>query len=159
MSRSLTPATSFLKKHKVSFTEHEYAYVERGGTAASAAALGVEEHIVVKTLVMEDDSKKPFVVLMHGDRSVSQKALARALGTKSVTPCSPEVAQRHSGYQVGGTSPFGLRKPLPIYVEETILRLPQIYINGGGRGYLVCLEPNVLTTLLHAKPVVCGNEA
>ncbi|MFO0666889.1 MAG: aminoacyl-tRNA deacylase [Polyangiaceae bacterium] len=156
MSRALTPATNYLRKQGISYTEHEYTYVDRGGTAASAAALGVDEHSVVKTLVMEDAAKKPLVVLMHGDRSVSQKALARAIGTKSVEPCTPETAQRHSGYQVGGTSPFGLRKPLPIYVEESILALPLVYVNGGGRGYLVGIDPKVFLIPLGARTVTCG---
>lgn len=156
MSRALTPATNYLRKQGISYTEHEYTYVDRGGTAASAAALGVDEHCVVKTLVMEDAAKKPLVVLMHGDRSVSQKALARAIGTKSVEPCTPETAQRHSGYQVGGTSPFGLRKPLPIYVEESILALPLVYVNGGGRGYLVGIDPKVFLIPLGARTVTCG---
>lgn len=156
MSRALTPATNYLRKQGISYTEHEYTYVDRGGTAASAAALGVDEHCVVKTLVMEDAAKKPLVVLMHGDRSVSQKALARAIGTKSVEPCTPETAQRHSGYQVGGTSPFGLRKPLPIYVEESILALPLVYVNGGGRGYLVGIDPKAFLIPLGARAVTCG---
>lgn len=156
MSRAVTPATAMLRKHGVAYTEHEYAYVDRGGTAASAAALGVPEHEIIKTLVMEDAAKKPLVILMHGDRSVSQKALARAIGTKAVEPCAPETAQRHSGYQVGGTSPFGLRKPMPIYLEESILALPRVYVNGGGRGYLVALDPQVFVKVLGAKAVTCG---
>ncbi len=155
MSRhvSETPATAFLKKKRVAFTEHPYEYEERGGTRVSAAQLGVPENIVVKTLVMEDEDKKPLVVLMHGDREVSTKNLARQIGKKRVEPCSPDVAQRHSGYQVGGTSPFGLRKPMPIYVERTILDLERIYINGGRRGFLVAIDPNELVRVVEAKAV------
>lgn len=153
---SETPATAWLRRRRVPFTEHVYEYVDRGGTGESARQLGVDEHAVVKTLVMEDDGGRPLVVLMHGDRSVSTKALARALGVKRVQPCAPEVAARHSGYQVGGTSPFGTRKQLPIYVEESILALPVIYINGGRRGYLVGIAPDVLRTPLGARPVACA---
>ena len=153
---SETPATAWLRRHRVPFTEHVYAYVDRGGTGESARQLGVDEHRVVKTLVMEDDAGRPLVVLMHGDRNVSTKALARALGVKRVQPCAPEVAERHSGYQVGGTSPFATRKQLPIYVEESILALPAIYINGGRRGYLVGIAPDVLRTPLGARPVACA---
>lgn len=154
MSRiSETPATAFLKKNKVAFTEHPYEYEERGGTRVSSEKLGVEEHAVVKTLVMEDDDKKPLVVLMHGDRDVSTKNLARQIGKKRVEPCKPEVAERHSGYQVGGTSPFGLRKPMPVYVEKTILDLERIYINGGRRGFLVGIAPAELVRVVSAKPV------
>ena len=151
-----TPATVFLKANGVSYTEHEYDYVERGGTEVSAQALGVPEHEVVKTLVMQDDRARPLIVLMHGDRQVSTKNLARQIGAKSVDPCTPDVAQRHSGYLVGGTSPFGTRKAMPVYVEESILALPRICINGGRRGYLVGIEPAVLTRLLGAKPVECA---
>ena len=154
---SETPATQWLRRHGVSFTEHVYEYVEHGGTAESARQLGVDEHAVVKTLVMHDEAARPLVVLMHGDRTVSTKNLARAIGAKSVEPCKPEVAQRHSGYQVGGTSPFGFRKDVPVYVQETILELPRILINGGRRGYLVGIEPPVLVEKLHAKPVQCAN--
>jgi Cys-tRNA(Pro) deacylase len=150
---SETPATSFLKQKGVAFGEHPYPYVEKGGTAASASALGVDEHAVVKTLVMEDEDKKPLIVLMHGDREVSTKNLARQLGKKTVSPCKPDVAERHSGYQVGGTSPFGTRKAMPIYVEKTILDLERIYINGGRRGFLVSIAPSVLVETLGAKPV------
>lgn len=153
---SETPATAWLRRHGVAFTEHVYDYVDRGGTAESARQLGVDEHHVVKTLVMEDDAGRPLVVLMHGDRSVSTKALARALGVKRVQPCAPEVAERHSGYQVGGTSPFGTRKRLPVYVEATILELPAIYINGGRRGYLVGIAPAVLRAPLGAEAVRCA---
>ena len=153
---SLTPATQALRGWGVPYTEHVYEYVDRGGTAESARQLGVEEHAVIKTLVMQDERAEPLVVLMHGDRQVSTKALARELGRKSVEPCSPEVAQRHSGYQVGGTSPFGLRKPMPVCVEAGILALPRILINGGRRGYLVVLAPSVLTARLAARPVHCA---
>ena len=154
---SETPATQWLRGQGVSFTEHVYDYVEHGGTAESAAQLGVPEHEVVKTLVMQDDAARPLVVLMHGDRQVSTKNLARAIGVKSVEPCRPEVAQRHSGYQVGGTSPFGFRKEVPVYVQETILALPRILINGGRRGYLLGIPPGVLVDTLHARPVQCAN--
>ena len=154
---SETPATQWLRGQGVSFTEYVYDYVEHGGTAESAAQLGVPEHEVVKTLVMQDDAARPLVVLMHGDRQVSTKNLARAIGVKSVEPCRPEVAQRHSGYQVGGTSPFGFRKEVPVYVQETILALPRILINGGRRGYLLGIPPGVLVDTLHARPVQCAN--
>ena len=155
---SETPATALLRRSKVVFSEHVYDYVDRGGTAESARQLGVDEHAVVKTLVMEDESGRPLIVLMHGDRSVSTKALARALSVKRIAPCAPEVAERHSGYQVGGTSPFGTRKRLPIYVEATVLDLPSIYVNGGRRGYLVGIAPAVLTSVLGAVPVTCAAE-
>jgi Cys-tRNA(Pro) deacylase len=148
-----TPATSYLRQHNVSFTEHLYNYVERGGTAESAKQLGVDEHAVVKTLVMQDHDAKPLIILMHGDRQVSLKNFARQIGAKKVEPCKPEVAQRHTGYQVGGTSPFGTRKLLPVYVERSILSLPSIYINGGHRGFLVQISPSVLTNLPHAQAV------
>jgi Cys-tRNA(Pro) deacylase len=153
---SETPATQWLKQAGVAFTEHPYDYVEHGGTAESARQLGVAEHAVIKTLVMQDDKGQPLIVLMHGDRQVSTKNLAREIGAKSVEPCKPEVAQRHSGYLVGGTSPFGMRKALPVYVEATVLALPAICINGGRRGYLVGLSPQVLTGPLGAKPVHCA---
>ena len=153
---SETPATQLLRDRGVEFTEHVYEYVERGGTAVSAQALGVEEHSVVKTLVMEDERGAPLIVLMHGDRTVSTKNLARQIGRKKVEPCKPDVAQRHSGYMVGGTSPFGTRKRLPVYVERTVLELPRIYINGGRRGYLVGISPAVLATLVQAAPVDCA---
>jgi Cys-tRNA(Pro) deacylase len=153
---SETPATAFLREHNVTFSEHPYEYVEHGGTSVSAQKLGVDEHAVVKTLVMQDQDAKPLVVLMHGNRQVSLKNLARQIGAKKVEPCKPEVAQRHSGYQVGGTSPFGLRKEMPIFVERTVLALPLIYINGGRRGYLVGIEPRVLTDVLKAQPVDCA---
>ncbi|MBE0622353.1 MAG: Cys-tRNA(Pro) deacylase [Burkholderiales bacterium] len=150
---SETPATAFLKKHGVAYTEHVYAYEEHGGTAVSARELGVPEHEVVKTLVMEDEAKRAFVVLMHGDRKVSTKNLARQIGAKKVEPCTPEAANRHSGYLVGGTSPFGTRKHLPVYVESSVLGLQKIYINGGRRGYLVGIDPGELVRLLGAKAV------
>lgn len=153
---SETPATQWLRLHGVPFTEHPYDYVDHGGTAESARQLGVPEHEVVKTLVMQDDKARPLVVLMHGDRQVSTKNLARQIGVKSVEPCAPEVAQRHSGYQVGGTSPFGLRKPVPVYVEDTVLALPRILINGGRRGYLVGIAPAALRDVLGARPVQCA---
>jgi Cys-tRNA(Pro) deacylase len=153
---SETPATAWLREHGVAFSEHVYDYVEHGGTEESSRQLGVSEHEVVKTLVMQDDKREPLIVLMHGDRQVSTKNLARAIGAKSVEPCTPEAAQRHSGYQVGGTSPFGMRKAMPVYVEESVLALPRICINGGRRGYLVGIDPAALTTLLGAKPVHCA---
>jgi len=156
---SETPATQWLRKHRIAFGEHTYAYVERGGTAESARALAVAEHSVIKTLVMEDEAQRPLIVLMHGDRQVSTKNLARQAGLKRVAPCAPETAQRHSGYLVGGTSPFGTRKPLPVYCEKSILDLTTIYINGGRRGYLVSLSPMVLVDVLGAKPVECGLQA
>ncbi len=150
---SETPATAFLKKHGVSYTGHSYEYEEHGGTAVSARELGVPERAVVKTLVMQDDKAAPLIVLMHGDRKVSTKNLARQIGVKGVEPCKPEVAQRHSGYQVGGTSPFGTRKRMPVYVEKTILELDKIYINGGRRGYLVGIAPGELTRVLQVVVV------
>jgi Cys-tRNA(Pro) deacylase len=154
---SETPATQMLKRAGVVFTEHVYDYVEHGGTAESSKQLGVDEHAVVKTLVMQDEKAEPLIVLMHGDRTVSLKELARQIPCKKVEPCKPEVAQRHSGYQVGGTSPFGVRKAMPVFVEASILTLPRICINGGRRGYLVGIEPRVLTDLLGARPVSCAN--
>ena len=153
---SETPATAWLRERGIVFSEHVYEYVEHGGTAESARQLGVDEHAVVKTLVMQDEKREPLIVLMHGDRQVSTKNLARAIGAKSVEPCTSEVAQRHSGYQVGGTSPFGTRKAMPVFVEETVLALPRICINGGRRGYLVGIAPAVLTQALGAKPVSCA---
>jgi len=154
---SETPATQFLRRHGVAFGEHPYDYVEHGGTGESARQLGVDEHQVVKTLVMEDEHAKPLIVLMHGDRTVSTKNLARQIGTKRVEPCKPEVANRHSGYLIGGTSPFGTRKQMPVYVESTILEMERIWLNGGRRGFLVSIEPKVLTGLLGAKPVQCAS--
>jgi len=153
---SQTPATAWLEQHGVAYTEHPYDYVEHGGTAESARQLGVEEHAVIKTLVMQDERAQPLVVLMHGDRQVSTKNLARAIAAKSVEPCQPEVAQRHSGYLVGGTSPFGLRKAMPVYVEASVLELARIYINGGRRGFLVALAPQVITQQLGARTVSCA---
>ena len=153
---SETPATQFLRRHGVGFTEHVYDYVEHGGTAESARQLGVAEAQVVKTLVMQDERAQPLIVLMHGDKQVSTKNLARQIGAKSIEPCTPEVAQRHSGYQVGGTSPFGLRKALPVYVEASVLALPRICINGGRRGFLVGIAPQVLSELLGAQAVHCA---
>jgi len=148
----VTPAVRMLRTAGVAFTEHPYAYEEKGGTAVSARELGVDEHAVVKTLIMEDERKLPLIVLMHGDRQVSTKELARVMGVKSVVPCTPETAFRHSGYLVGGTSPFGTRKQMPVYLEETILELPRIYVNGGKRGFLVGLDPRDVVRLL--KPVL-----
>jgi len=153
---SETPATAFLRRHGVPFTEHVYDYVDHGGTAESARQLGVDEHAVVKTLVMQDELGQPLIVLMHGDKQVSTKNLARAIGVKAVQACTPEVAQRHSGYLVGGTSPFGLKKVMPVFVEATVLALPGICINGGRRGFLVGMAPEVLTRLLAARPVDCA---
>ncbi|HEU4458802.1 MAG TPA: aminoacyl-tRNA deacylase [Methylibium sp.] len=153
---SQTPATAWLEREGFVHSEHLYDYVERGGTAESAKQLGVDEHAVVKTLVMQDEHAKPLVVLMHGDRQVSLKALAREIGCKKVEPCAPEVAQRHSGYPVGGTSPFGTKKPMPVYVEASVLALERIFINGGRRGYLVGLAPRPVLERLGARPVRCS---
>jgi Cys-tRNA(Pro) deacylase len=150
---SETPATQFLRKHQVAFSAHPYEYEEHGGTAVSSRELGVLEHDVIKTLVMQDEAARPLIVLMHGDCKVSTKNLARQAGCKSVEPCKPEVANRHTGFLVGGTSPFGTRKTMPVYVEKSILDLPRIYINGGRRGYLVGIEPGVVLRLLDARPV------
>ena len=153
---SETPATAFLKQHAVAFTEHPYAYEEHGGTEVSARELGVAEHAVVKTLIMEDERARPLVVLMHGDRKVSTKNLARQAGLKSVEPCKPEVANRHSGYLIGGTSPFATRKTMPVYVEKTVFGLPRIYINGGRRGFLVGIDPAELRRVLPVTEVEVG---
>ena len=153
---SETPATQLLKANQVDFSEHPYEYLEHGGAQHSAAVLGWDPFTVVKTLIMQDQDAKPLVVLMHGNRKVSTKNLARQIGAKSVEPCKPEVANRHSGYLVGGTSPFGTRKDMPVYIEETILALPCILINGGRRGYLVGIDPQVCVQLLGAKPVQCA---
>jgi Cys-tRNA(Pro) deacylase len=153
---SETPATAWLKARGVAYTEHPYDYVEHGGTAASARQLGVDEHAVIKTLVMQDERAEPLIVLMHGDRQVSTKALAREIGVKAVEPCKPEVAQRHSGYLVGGTSPFGTKKAMRVFVEAGVLALPRILINGGRRGYLVGLAPAVLVDVLGARAVHCA---
>jgi len=155
---SETPATQWLRQHEIAFTGHPYEYVDRGGTAVSASALDVDEGSVVKTLVMEDDRGQALVILMHGNRQVSTRELARQLGVKRVAPCTPDQAQRHTGYLVGGTSPFGMRKALPVYVERTILDLPRIYINGGRRGYLVCLHPGILESTLGARAVQCAQK-
>lgn len=153
---SETPATQVLRDRGVAFSEHVYEYVEHGGTTVSARELGVDEHAVVKTLVMEDERGAPLIVLMHGDCTVSTKNLARQIGRKKVEPCRPDVAQRHSGYLVGGTSPFGVRKAMPVFVERSVLDLPRIYVNGGRRGYLVGIAPEVLTTVARATPVDCA---
>jgi Cys-tRNA(Pro) deacylase len=155
MAVSATPAIHFLRKHGVEFTEHEYRYEARGGTRVSARELGVDEHAVIKTLVMEDQQKQPLIVLMHGDLEVSTKQLAREVGKKAIQPCAPGVAERHTGYQVGGTSPFGTRKALPVYMEASILELRRVLINGGRRGFLVAIAPQDLVrtlspTLVHA---------
>lgn len=151
-----TPATRLLRAHAIPFTEHLYRYQEHGGTRVAAEELGVGEHAVIKTLVMEDQDAKPLIVLMHGDREVSTRQLARQIGCRSVAPCRPEVAHRHTGYLVGGTSPLGTRKPLPVHVERTILDLPQVYINGGSRGFLVGLTPQDLVRLLDPTLVEVG---
>ena len=156
---STTPATLLLRERGVLFTEHVYDYVEHGGTAESARQLDVDEHAVIKTLVMQDERAEPLIVLMHGDASVSTKNLAREIGVKSVEPCKPDVAQRHSGYIVGGTSPFGMRKAMRVFVEASVLELPRILINGGRRGYLVGIAPQVLVDLLNAQPVRCALQA
>ena len=145
-----------LRKAGVAFTEHRYDYVEHGGTAESARQLGWPEHAVIKTLVMQDEKAQPLIVLMHGDRQVSTKNLAREIGVKSVLPCTPDAAQRHSGYLVGGTSPFGLRRAMPVWVEASVLELPRICINGGRRGFLVGMTPAVLVSLVGARPVHCA---
>jgi Cys-tRNA(Pro) deacylase len=145
---SATPAVHFLRKHGVAFTEHQYRYQVRGGTRVSSRELAVDEHTVIKTLVMEDERKQPLIVLMHGDREVSTKQLAREAGHKQIAACSPEAAERHTGYQVGGTSPFGTRKALPVYMEQSIAALPRVFINGGRRGFLVGLAPeDIIRTL------------
>jgi Cys-tRNA(Pro) deacylase len=145
---AVTPATAFLRQHKVAYTEHEFEYVEHGGTGHSSASMGVPERQVIKTLVMENEQAEPLIVLMHGDRKVSTKELARQAGMKRIAPCKPEVASRHSGYLIGGTSPFGTRKRMPIYLERSVLELPRIYINGGRRGYLVGMDASELVRLL-----------
>ena len=155
---SETTATAFLKAQGVAYTEHVYEYVEHGGTTVSSSALGVPEHAVVKTLVMEDQDAKPLIVLMHGDKMVSTKNLARQIGAKSVQPCKPDVAQRHTSYQVGGTSPFGTKKAMPIYLEKTVLDLDHIYINGGRRGYLVGIETLELLRVLDPVMVECARD-
>lgn len=153
---SETPATQLLRANGVAFTEHPYEYLEHGGAQHSAEVLGMDPFTVVKTLVMQDQDARPLIVLMHGNRTVSTKNLARQIGAKSVEPCKPEVANRHSGYLVGGTSPFGTRRAMPVYVEASILELPRIAVNGGRRGYLVGIDPQVCVRLLGAKPVNCA---
>ena len=153
---SETPATQLLKQRGIAFSEHPYAYEEHGGTTVSARELGVDEHAVIKTLVMQDELAKPLIILMHGDRKVSTKNLARQTGRKSIEPCKPDVAQRHSGYMVGGTSPFATKKSMPVYVEESVLLLDTIYINGGRRGYLLGIAPHVLTDVVSARAVTCA---
>ena len=155
---SATPAVHFLRRHAVAFGEHPYRYEERGGTRVSARELHVDEHAVVKTLVMQDDEKEPLIVLMHGDREVSTKQLARQIGRRAVEPCAPAVAERHTGYMVGGTSPFGTRKPLRVFIERTILELPQVYVNGGRRGFLVSVAPSEIVRVLGATPVDVAND-
>ena len=149
----VTSAIRFLREHQVDFIERPYKYEEHGGTGTAAKELGVDEHLVIKTLVMEDDKKRPFITLMHGDREVSTKALARTIGVKSVNPCDPQIALKHTGYMVGGISPFGTKKPLPVYVEETILGLPKIFINAGRRGLLAEISPSDLVRVLNPIPV------
>lgn len=144
----VTPATRYLREHQIGFAGHLYRYEERGGTAHSAACLGVDEHCVIKTLILEDERRQPLIALMHGDRKVSTRELARVLGAKTMTPCDPAVAYRHTGYLVGGTSPFGVRKAMPVYMEASILNLPLIYLNGGKRGFLVSLAPSEVQRLL-----------
>lgn len=159
MAKSKAPVTAavrVLRAHKIDFTDHLYPYVEHGGTAVSARELGVPEHAVVKTLVMQDEAGKPLIVLMHGDLKVSTRELARQIGVKTITPCSPDAANRHSGYMVGGTSPFGTRKTMPVYLEKTILALERIYINGGKRGYLVGMAPADLTRVISPEMVEVG---
>ena len=161
MSKEKTPVTAAIRElrtHKVAFTDHLYEYEEKGGTTVSARELGVDEHAVVKTLVMEDDDRQPLVVLMHGDLKVSTKELARVIGVKTIAPCNPETANRHSGYVVGGTSPFGTRKKMPVYMEQSILELPTIYINGGKRGYLVGVDPKDVARVLAPVMVKVGIE-
>lgn len=153
---SATPATQWLREHGIAFTEHPYDYVERGGSAESARQLGLDEHAVIKTLVMQDERSSPLIVLMHGDRQVSTRQLAREIGVKQVEPCTGDAAQRHTGYQLGGTSPFATRKPLPVWVQRGVLELPRIWINGGRRGFLVALAPHILIEPLGARPVACA---
>lgn len=154
----VTPAIRFLRERKVEFSEHLYQYVEHGGTSTFAKQYHVDEHMVVKTLIMEDENRKPFVVLMHGNEEVSTRELARVIGVKKVAPCTPQTAQKHSGYMVGGTSPFGTRKAMPVYMEETILALPKIYINGGRRGYLIAMDPHDIVKTLNPTLVHVGIE-
>jgi Cys-tRNA(Pro) deacylase len=153
---SETPATQLLRANKIAFTEHPYEYMEHGGAQRGAEMLGLDPFTVIKTLVMQDQDARPLIVLMHGNRTVSTKNLARQIGVKSVEPCKPEVAQRHSGYMVGGTSPFGTRREMPVYIESTVLGLPKIVLNGGRRGYLIGIDPQVCVALLGAVPVECA---
>jgi Cys-tRNA(Pro) deacylase len=153
---SETPATQLLRKHAIAFSEHPYEYVEHGGATWSAQALGLPPMSVVKTLVMQDEAAKPLIILMHGDREVSLKNLARQIGCKKVQPCTPDVAERHSGYKVGGTSPFATKKALRVFVEQSVLELDRVYLNGGQRGYLIGIAPQVLLDVLSAKPVSCA---
>lgn len=150
---SATPAVHALRRHNVPFTEHPYRYEDHGGTSVSSRELAVSEHIVIKTLVMQDAGRKPLIVLMHGDREVSTKALARVTGAKTIEPCRPDVAEKHTGYMVGGTSPFGTRKSMPVYVERSVLELDRVYVNGGRRGFLVALNPKAFVDVLNATPV------
>ncbi|HAT52282.1 MAG: aminoacyl-tRNA deacylase [Betaproteobacteria bacterium] len=159
MKYPVTAAIRFLKSQGVKYTEHLYTYEDRGGTAVSSRELGISEHVVVKTLIMQTEDDKPLVVLMHGDKKVSTKGLARIVGVKSVRPCDPKVANKHSGYVVGGTSPFGTRKVMPIYIEKSIFDLSEIYVNGGARGFLVCLSPQILMDLPNAIPVSVAIES
>ncbi len=153
---SETPATHFLKIHGIAFTEHAYEYIEHGGAQHSAQVLGLDPSTVIKTLVMQDQDAHPLLVLMHGNRLVSTKNLARQIGAKSVQPCKPEVATRHSGYLIGGTSPFATRKSMPVYIEQSILALPEIAINGGRRGFLIGIDPQVCVSLMGAVPIQCA---
>jgi Cys-tRNA(Pro) deacylase len=154
----VTPAIRFLREHQVEYLPHLYKYEERGGTAVSSRELGVDEHLMIKTIIMEDERGNPFIVLMHGDREISAKELARFLGVKTVTPCAPEAANKHTGYLVGGTSPFGTRKAMPVYMEAAILELERVYINGGKRGYLVELDPREIVRVLQPTLVRVGIE-
>lgn len=159
MAKEKTPVTAavrLLRTEKVAFSDHLYDYEEKGGTAASSRELGIDEHAVIKTLIMEDEHRTPLVVLMHGDLQVSTRELARVMGVKQVSPCTAETAQKQSGYLVGGTSPFGTRHPMPVYMEESIAGLPKIYINGGKRGYLVGMAPSELVRVLKPHPVTVG---
>ncbi|MDU0459356.1 MAG: Cys-tRNA(Pro) deacylase [Geobacteraceae bacterium] len=162
MAKEKTPVTAavrMLRAEKVHFTDHLYAYQEKGGTSVSSRELGVDEHAVIKTLVMEDENRQPLIVLMHGDRQVSTRELARIIAAKHVSPCSPDIAQKHTGYMVGGTSPFGTRRQMPVYMEKTIAGLPKIYINGGKRGYLVGIEPGELIRVLKPTVVTVGTDS
>jgi len=155
---SETPATQMLKKLRIPFSEHPYDYIDHGGAQESARQLGIDLHQVAKTLIMEDERAQPLIVIMHGDREVSTKNLARQIGVKKIGPCKPEVAQRHSGYMVGGTSPLGTRKKMPVWIEASLLAFPTIYLNGGRRGYLIGVSPQVLVDLLQARSVEVGIE-